>query len=256
MPERKNPSTPAPPPCAVCRLRDADPCRELLRPDGAGGPLLPTKITLRRGETLFCEGDTARYTYVVARGVLACYKLMADGRRMIMDLPYPGETLGEDCPETHAFSAEAVTDAGVCLYAHDDVLALVERRPHLGQVLLNRAYQRVGAAREQMLALTNMSARQRVAYFLIRMSQARARRGEAASVLWLPLSRGLIGDYLGLSMETVSRTLTRFRREGLIAMHADTVELRDPDALGALAGLSLSDPAPAPRASPAVADAR
>lgn len=240
MPERKRPSRPAAPPCTVCEHRDGDLCRELLASHGGGQPLVPAKITIRRGETLFCEGDRAHYAYVVARGVLMSYKLMADGRRMVTDFHYPGDTLGENCPETHVDSADAITNAAICLYSHEGVLGLVERRPGLGQRLLRRAHRRLSAAREQMLALTNMTARQKVAHFLVRMSRSAMDRGQCPGQIWLPLSRSVIGDHLGLSMETVSRTLTQFRREGLILIDADTIELRDIEALGALAGFAGS----------------
>lgn len=228
--------------CARCRVRKGSLCQDFLKPRVGCRGVQPSHGVLRRGDTIFCEGDRARYAYVVASGVVMAYKVMTDGRRLVTGFRFPGDAMGEDCPDVHSYSAEAAADATVCMYPHDALLALVEADPGLGRQVLKRAHESLSSARDQMLMLASMSARERVAHFLMRMSAAAARRGESATVLWLPLSRTLIGDHLGLTMETVSRTLTQFRRERLIAIRGSEIELCDLSALSKLAGLPPPNP--------------
>jgi CRP/FNR family nitrogen fixation transcriptional regulator len=177
-------------------------------------------------EELFSEGEAADYVYKILRGAVRSYKSLGEGRRKIEAFRLRGDVFGLDPGKEREFCAEAI----------DEVRVLVgRRRTTVGTAADSEAIQELceATARElqrvqQHALLLAMSARQRMACFLIEMSQ---RFGEPGLVE-LPMSRQDIADYLGLSIETVSRTFAKFAANGLVSLPTSRhVVLRDPDAL-------------------------
>ena len=206
-----------------------------------GTDLVPRLIAMavgRRtaaGRMLFEEGDPADDVFTITAGMVKLYKLMSDGRRQIVGFLVPGDFLGLAFGRTYVYSAEAVVATTTCRFGRGQFLALLDACPTLEKEILARTATELAAAQEQMLLLGRKTARERVASFLLAL--ARRRGTDPGRPLELAMSRADIADYLGLTMETVSRTLGRLGKDRLIELvDAHTVVLRRLAALEQVAG--------------------
>jgi CRP/FNR family transcriptional regulator len=192
------------------------------------------------GETLFCEGDESDGIYEVVSGMLRLYKLLPDGRRQITGFLSVGHVLGLAPEGTHVYSAEAITDITVCRYPRAGFDRLIDEVPGLARRLLSVTSHELRAAQDQMLLLGRKAASEKVASFLLLMANQQGSDDTAE----VPMARSDIADYLGLTTETVSRTFTRLKLEGLISLPTPNhVEFRDRDQLEDFAaGQSNSEP--------------
>lgn len=213
---------------AVCRVLSGEELRELT----AG----MRTVELEPGEPLFHEGDPAHNVFTLTSGHLRLSRLLADGRRQVIGFLVPGDFLGLAFRETYVATAEALDAVTLCTFPRVAFERFLERHPHFERELLARARSELAAAQEQMLVLGRKTARERLATFLIRLA---GRAGtESGGPLHLFMSRADIADYLGLTVETVSRTLGTFRREGLVHLEGrSTVHIPDPARLAAEAAL-------------------
>lgn len=186
--------------------------------DTAAFDRIGTVVLVRRDQTLFFEGDAARYCFKVVSGAVRCCKLLADGRRHVTQFLLPGDFVGLESDDTYHCSVEAVNDATVLRYPRHAVDQLVQQRPRLGKRLLGLLCEEIFAAQAQMLLLGRKSAVERLASFLLAMSE---RNGEHDRVE-LPMTRGDIADHLGLTIETVSRTFSQLKGRGVIQLGASS----------------------------------
>jgi CRP/FNR family transcriptional regulator len=198
------------------------------------------------GEAIFWEGDEAGHIFDVLEGVLRVYRILPDGRRAIIGFIYPGDVLGVSFQSRYLFTAEAVTDVRVRRFARGRFFSLVnessELRPQLFAILCDE----MSAAQDQMLLLGRKSAEERVVSFLLAVHH----KSGVGSTIELPMSRLDMADYLGLTIETVSRMMTGLTRRGLIApagRHA--MVLRRLSALREIAGAEICEGAPGGRPS-------
>jgi CRP/FNR family transcriptional regulator len=192
---------------------------------------LGTVVAVEREIPLFMEGDAADSYFKVVQGAVRSCKLLADGRRHVGDFFLPGDFIGLDAAERYAFTAEAVGVATVVRYVRRKVDALIGQDPQVAKSLVKIMRDGLGAARERMELLGHMTAMERVASFLLTMAD----RGQDDSVT-LPMTRTDIGDYLGLTMETVSRTFSQLTSEGIIKQkNPRMITIADRDALEELA---------------------
>jgi CRP/FNR family transcriptional regulator len=163
------------------------------------------------------------------------FKLLPDGRQQITGFAGAGHFLGLAVSQNYAFSAEAIEDVQLCRFSRPKMRRLLDDLPALEHRLLECACNELVAAQEQMLLLGRKTAAERVASFLVARSRDLHPCGHASQV-HLPMTRGEIADYVGLTIETVSRTFSRFRTEKRIATpSADEVILLDRDWLEDLA---------------------
>jgi CRP-like cAMP-binding protein len=177
---------------------------------------------------LFREGDRAEFCYKILAGAVRICKLMPDGRRQVTNFFLPGSILGFDLETQHGFTAETIVESVVRRYSKAPLDRLANERPGVAQQMLTLAVGRLASAQNQALALSRKSAMERLAGFLIGQADARTN-------IALPMSRLDIADYLGLTVETVSRLFTRLRRDGIIELPtAQSVVIRDRDALDEL----------------------
>ncbi|PKU26278.1 Crp/Fnr family transcriptional regulator [Telmatospirillum siberiense] len=167
------------------------------------------------GVTIFREGDPALNLYTITAGAVKLYKLLSDGRRQITAFLFPGDFFGLSVHEGYAYTAESMTPVVLCRFPRRKLEALFDELPMLEKKLLGATTQELAAAQEQMLLLGRKTARERVATFLVVLWR---RLGDKTPVFALPMSRSDIADFLGLTIETVSRTLTGLKRDGLIAL--------------------------------------
>ena len=169
-------------------------------------------IRFQAGETLYVEGEAAPFCYQVVSGVVKEYNTLEDGRRQVADFYGVGELFGISELEEQLHTAEAITDCAVRCYKRDQFLKAVASSPDLSQKLLDTLMTRLHRSRERMVMLGRMSALQRVAAFLMRLSSEQ----HATSNIRFLMSRQDIADHLGLTIETVCRALTEMKRRGVI----------------------------------------
>jgi len=187
-------------------------------------------IRYRRNSTIVCEGDPADYLFMVVDGVVRRCKTFENGTRAIGGFHTPGELFGGTDELTHALSIEAATDALVLFFKRDALMSAAARDHTVANFLLAAATSELRCIQAHSLRI-NQTAKCRVAGFLLDLS---ARVGETPSVD-LPMSHQDVADHLGLSIETVSRTITELERACLIARaSARTISLTNRAALARL----------------------
>ena len=224
-------------PCTACSVRHLTICAALATEELQHLSSIVSHIELAPGQSLFQEGDEASQVYSVTAGTIKIYKLLPDGRCQVTGFLSPGDFLGLAHDETYAYSAEAVTHSVLCSYPRSRLEKLLQRFPMMEQRLLGMAKHELAVAQEQMLLLGRKTAKERLASFLLTLSRNAARRGQVADPVNLPMSRSDIGDFLGLTTETVSRTFTQLKKAGLIgAEPGNQIRLLDQEALQDLAG--------------------
>ncbi len=228
--EREGPATQFPP-CRNCDVvRDAAFCAQLASDDIKRLTAARCHAQLPANFTLFREGDAADHLYSVASGAVKLYKLMSDGRRQIIGFLFAGDLFGLAAHDGYAYTAETVSPSQVCRFGYRKLGVLMEELPRLERRMLALAIKDLMAAQEQMLLLGRKTAKEKVATFLLILSRRAQQRGLPPSPVALPMSRADIADHLGLTIETVSRTFTQLKRNGLIGLptagHAVLPDLR------------------------------
>jgi CRP/FNR family nitrogen fixation transcriptional regulator len=188
-------------------------------------------VTCHRGQEVYRQADTIDRWYRVVSGLVKEHALMADGRHQIVDFLLPGDFFGFGARNQHLFTVEVVVDGTVLAsYPRRAAELLAERDPRFGRLLCEEAFEAVSRTQARMLILGRTRAPQKVGAFLLEMAERLAGgRGEAIA---LPMSRYDIADYLGLAVETVSRSLTKLKRCGVIRLSGTRcVSIVDRDAL-------------------------
>lgn len=173
------------------------------------------QMALRKGEQLFEEGDEADYFYQVVSGAIRSYKLLSDGRRQINAFHLRGDIFGLEADGEHLFSAEALGDVSVVSYRRCRLDAITRENPAFADKIMTATLRNLARAQAHMLLLGRKTADEKIATFLLDMAGRISRDDEHFE---LPMQRSDIADHLGLTIETVSRTLTRFARSGLISL--------------------------------------
>ncbi len=225
-----------PSPCSACAVRHLTICGGLTPNEMQHLAAIISSLELYPGQSLFQEGDPATNAYSVTAGTVKIYKLLPDGRCQVTGFLFPGDFLGLATNETYAYGAEAVNHAVLCSYPRRKFEALLERFPDMERRLLSMANHELAVAQEQMLLLGRKTAKERVASFLLTLSHNATRRGQRGDPVFVPMSRSDIGDYLGLTTETVSRTFTQLRKGKLIRLESGgRIALADKDGLIQLA---------------------
>lgn len=191
-----------------------------------------TAVAVRHGRTLFHEGDPARCFFRVISGAVRSCRLLPDGRRQIGDFFLPDDFFGFGAADVYLHSAEAIVNTALVAYPRKLLDGALLGQARFVRALLTIMSRRLTDTQQQMVLLGRKTAEERVATFLLGMSE---RCGEGDHVR-LPMTRADIADHLGLTIETVSRVLTKLRADGLIALRASSdVRFIDRDALAELA---------------------
>jgi CRP/FNR family transcriptional regulator, anaerobic regulatory protein len=194
---------------------------------------------LRRGETLFRASERMHAVYAVRAGSFRTYYLAEDGREKVLGFHLPGELLGFDGLGSgrHRCTADALETASVCELPVEQLQELADRLPSLNHQLYRLMSQEIAHDQEIMLLLSDKNAQERLATFLLNLAQRFAERGFSAGEFHLSMSRQNIANYLGLTLETVSRTFSHFQKDGLLSVERRHVRLLDKQGLAAVAGL-------------------
>ena len=189
-----------------------------------------TRLSFLRNAEIYAEGDSSECWYKVVSGTVRVCKILADGRRHIADFCFSGDCFGLDGTGGRPYSAEAVDDVIVMRFRRKPTEQLIDQNHALARLLRDAMLRDLAHAHGHTLRLGRMTAAERVATFLLELFERRDR----TKALDLTMSRNDIADYLGLTIETVCRTLSAFKRDGTIAIpNPHRIELRDRDMLEA-----------------------
>jgi len=207
-----------------------DACRKAFdsREDGAikvGQTFTPVaEKKLGQHEHLYLEGEKQNHIYQILEGVVGVYKMLPDGRRHITKFYYPGDLIGLEEQGRFVSHAEALSDSRVRCIPVNTIDSLIINEPGFGRALLSLVTSDLKDAREQLLALGRKSALEKVATFFheIHAKSHYANNGESADKLHLPMTRTEIADYLGLTIETVSRSITKLKGAKVIKPESRT----------------------------------
>ena len=191
------------------------------------------QIVARDG-AIFAEGRPARHWYRLISGSARIFRVLRDGRRHVSEFVFPGQVFGFDAEPLRVQGAEAIEPACVVAYACDAIEESIAQDPAARQALRSLLMERIAEAQERIMLLGRLNATGRLAAFLLVMAQRRSRANPLGFVADLPMSRVDIADYLGLTVETVSRLFTALRGRGAIRLPtANRVEILDPALLEA-----------------------
>ncbi|MBS0427262.1 MAG: fumarate/nitrate reduction transcriptional regulator Fnr [Proteobacteria bacterium] len=220
--------------CSNCNLREL--CmpvglqpQELKRIDD----IVATRRKIRRKETLFSSGERFTALYAIRTGVFKTQVTAEDGREQVTGFQMAGEIMGLDgiVNDHHTCDAVALEDAEVCVMPFERIEELSREvtalQRHVHQIMSREIVREHGV----MLLLSSMRAEERLAAFLLNLLQRLHARGFSASELVLRMTREEIGSYLGLKLETVSRTMSKFAEDGLVEVNQRHVRILDSDAL-------------------------
>jgi len=223
--------------CSNCNLR------ELCMPVGLSEPemdrlddLVATRRKVKRGQTLFTNGETFTSLYAIRTGFFKTCLATEDGRDQVTGFQMAGEIIGLDgiVHDRHTCDAVALEDAEVCVMPFDRIEELSREvtalQTHVHKILSREIVREHGV----MLLLGSMRAEERLAAFLLNLVQRLHARGFSQSELVLRMTREEIGSFLGLKLETVSRTFSKFVEEGMVEVKQRHVRILDTDALQAL----------------------
>ncbi len=226
----------SPSPCAACQARDISVCGALSPEELTVFTESMVTTTLAPGMPVVDEGEPERFVFSVNSGCLKCFKLLPDGRRQITGFLFPGDFLGLTRSETYPSSVEAVTSSTLCRMERSELRRLAETIPNLDRRLHELASEALAEVQGQIVLLGRKTAQERLATFLLTLSRRAGERGQSTNPIDVPMSRDDIGDFLGLTTETVSRTFSRLRKDGHIGMDKDKrIEILDFEGLNDIA---------------------
>jgi CRP/FNR family transcriptional regulator, nitrogen fixation regulation protein len=193
--------------------------------------LIATEFSYGKDEEIYGEGEACEYVYQVIRGAVRTYKLLSDGRRQIGAFHLSGDVFGLDSGSAHRLTAEAIADTTVRLVKRRSLEAAAGSNVEVAHNLWTMTASDLRRAEDHMLLLGRKTAMERVATFLLEMDRRLAKTGTMA----LPMCRRDIGDYLGLTLETVSRALSQLSDQGILVFSsARQIVLRDRERLADL----------------------
>ena len=192
--------------------------------------LMGAPMSFARNAEIYGESEPADYLYKVVSGTVRTYKVLSDGRRQIGAFYMAGDVFGLEMGDEHTFSAEAISDAKVLVIKRRALVALAERDSDVARQLWALTGRELSRVQDHIMLLIK-TAQERVAGFLLEMAERASNNG----ALELPMSRQDIADYLGLTIETVSRTLTTLENAATIELPTSRrIVLRNRSALNRL----------------------
>ena len=219
-------------PAALATMGDVDVDRDPLERQMLSGPVR----VIEAKEHVFREGDAVSHVYKVEVGHVCVYKTLPDGRRQVIDFAYPGDLIGLGCIGEHDSNAQATSRTRLHFIPIAALRQAVRTDGALGLKLYEAMSRELSASRELLFTVSQRTAGERVASFLLSLSRRQERNGQNPGEFVLPMTRSDIADFLGLTIETVSRTFTKLRSDGLIDLaQCVLVKITDAERLAELA---------------------
>lgn len=221
------------PPCAGCIGRSLNLCGALTDAQLPDLVALGGRRHWRRQDILFRAGDPITNFFKITRGLVAVSRTLDDGRRQIVALRIAGDCVGFlHTDGRYTFEGHAITDVEACAFSRRRFDELAQRYPALAAATADALVRAQREAGELVLAMGQLRSTERVAYFLAKMHALYASRFGDTATVGLDMNRGEIGDYLGLTIETVSRSIAKLKKRGLISLpHGNEVVIENIEGL-------------------------
>ena len=173
-------------------------------------------------EHMFTEGDQRAFVYKILSGAICLYKLLPDGRRQVIGFAYAGDVIGLSMSGCETLNAQATVATRVKCLPIASLLQVADREPTIAHTLYEALSNELSSVRDHLVCVGQRTAMERLATFLLTLSKRNERRGVDPDIIELPMTRTDIGDFLGLTIETVSRTFTKLKSIGLIEIDQGT----------------------------------
>ncbi|MGV6801893.1 MAG: Crp/Fnr family transcriptional regulator [bacterium] len=197
--------------CSVCKIRETSLCATV---DPEEMQLISKTMahhSIKEGQALVSAGEISKYLYIVVSGVFRLVRFMDDGRRQITGFVFPGEIVGVSRTKQSIHTAEALEPSLVCSFSHSYLNEISHRFPDIKDKLIARGDTELEKAEDHIMLLGKQTAHERVISFIELLL---AKQSGADNRIYLPMSRQDIADYLGLRLETLSRTLASLKKDG------------------------------------------
>jgi CRP/FNR family transcriptional regulator len=220
--------------CVNCRVRNISVCAALKPHELHLLSSLATDVTFSPRSSIVEQGIQAHSVYNITSGTVRTLRLLPDGRRQIFGFLIGGDFLGLSMPDRYPFAAEAIDEVRACRFARADFEKLLADHPQLMRLLFEATSHELSIAQETMLLIGRRTAEERVSAFLVGHRDRLRRIGGGSVTIPLAMTRQDIADHLGLTIETVSRTFSKFVRDRLILIVPDGVRILDTGRLEAL----------------------
>lgn len=208
--------------CADCPIRHRAVCARCESDELKQLEAIKYYRNYEAGQTIVWAGDKMDFVASVVHGVASLTQTMEDGRRQMVGLLLPSDFLGRPNREHAPYDVTATTDLQICCFRRTPFLEMIDTTPHVAQRLLQMTLDELDAAREWMLLLGRKTAREKIASFLsiiARRNSTMNHDGVSGEVVFdLPLTREAMADYLGLTLETVSRQMSGLKKDGVIRL--------------------------------------
>jgi len=223
--------------CNLCIVRKITMCSVLNDEEIQQMSDISDDISYQPNEVVCTEGETAKYMFNVRSGCVRISKMLPDGRRQIIGFLFAGDFFGLSTGGGHSYSAEAIIDINLCRMSREKLFENFKKLPSLGEKILDMSQANLNDAADKMLLLGRKNAKEKLCSFLSAMSKKSAQNNEIPDdKIYLPMSRSDIADFLGLTIETVSRQFTILANDNIIAMDkSPTIELLDLERLKLIA---------------------
>lgn len=212
-------------------LRSILPAEDLASLDAIGD-----RVAYNAGQYLYDEGEVAQSAFALQDGLIMLERIASDGARQVMSFVFPGDFIGIALDGRHLVSAKCLKPSRLWRYPMSRLAQLMDQRPRIDQAMRTVTNRILAHTLDQLCVLGRMSARERIVYFLLHLAEREGLAHRAPLEIDVPMTRVDMADYLGLTVETVSRTISQLRREGVIRLAAlHRISLID---LGAIAEIA------------------
>ncbi|WP_087504679.1 FNR family transcription factor [Neiella marina] len=207
--------------------------------------IIERKKPIHKGDELFKAGDNLKSLYAIRSGSVKSYTITENGEEQITGFHLAGDLVGFDAisRDHHPSFAEALETSMVCEIPFETLDDLCGKMPKLRQQIMRLMSTEIGSDQNMLLLLSKKSAEERLASFIYELSRRFGERGFSSREFRLTMTRGDIGNYLGLTVETISRLLGRFQKSGMIAVQGKYITVLDTESLALAAGQQPADQA-------------
>ena len=202
--------------CTICKIRSYSFCRCLDEERLEKFSKISTEKNYTNKENIFIQNDPAKHLFNITEGNVKIYQLLDDGRIQIIGFLYPGDFFGSYKNNKYNYSAESIGDLKICVFDQKILEQYLDENPVLAKELLNQTSFELTVAQDRITVLGKLSAIERISTFLTNISEQRKRIGWQNNPISLPMTRQDIADYLGLTIETVSREFSNLKSSNLI----------------------------------------
>jgi len=202
--------------CTICKVRTYSFCRCLDDSKLQVFSNISFQKEFSNGENIFIQNDPSQYLYNITEGNVKIYQLLDDGRIQIIGFLYPGDFFGTYRNNKYNYCAQSIGELKVCVFEQKILDRYLDENPVLSKELLNKTSFELTLAQDRITVLGKLKAVERISKFLLNISEQRERIGWQNNPISLPMTRQDIADYLGLTIETVSREFSNLKSSNII----------------------------------------